>query len=366
MPLGLAGLVCCVLLLGLVFRLGQRGLQQERVRMRADVTAYSGGIELARCLNILSLSEKMRIIARDCVYTEELAEAIGKFQKAFIQGAPWALEADTVFVGYQNQILAIPEWNQADMTGNAVAGIIPSLKISENGQSTADVGFKAASRVANPFLLIGDAAGLLGASSSGQGAGSGQGGDDSGFGSVGRMVGGLTGGKLGQDSDQDGAYHYQGKNGETHELDQDQAGAVQERGAHGATVTRYKDSTTHKYVAKNKASSGGLSDQGGHFLGVWAVQDPGGQNPGWVLACAQIRVAGGDVDSSDHDHGADYRPFFVPVRGPADDDNQSDDQDGAGSGDFSAMLGLAKGLGMNLGPLKAAFNAASQFMEIQH
>jgi hypothetical protein len=371
MPLGLAGLVCCVLLLGLVFRLGQRGLQQERVRMRADATAYSGGIELARCLNILSLSEKMRITARDAIYTEELAEVIGKFQKVFIQAAPWALEADAIFIGYQNQVLAIPEWNQADMTENAFSGMIPSLKVSENGQSSADVGCKVASRFANPALLAFDAAGLLTQSDSKQSPASGSRSEDSGFASLGGVVNGLTGGKLGGTSDQEDAYHYQSKDGESHDLDQDQAGAVQEHDSNGGTVTRYKDNQTHKYVAKGKSSSGGLSDQGGHFLGIWAVQNPGDQNPGWVLACSQVRVAGGDVDSNDGDHGADYRPFFVPVRGQTDGgDDQGDDQgngqNGGASGDFSAILGLANGLGMALGPVKAAINAGSQFMEIQH
>jgi hypothetical protein len=357
MPLGLAGLVCCVLMLGLVFRLGQRSLQQERVRMRADVTAYSGGIELARCLNILSLSEKMRVACQDAVYTVEVAELISKFQKIFILAAPWLVEADTVFIGYRNEVMAVPVWNQSDMAGlSAVKGIVPALRISSSGGS--------------------------GSSSksggSGQDKGAGTDSEPEGFGSLGGLLGSLTDGKLGGAANEDGggdssAYHYQSGDGTIHDLDQNQAGAVQEHNANGGTVTRFKDDTSHKYVSKSKAgSSNGLSDEGGHFLGIWVVQPPGAGNPGWVLACSQVRIAGGDVNSDDSEHGASYRPFFVPVRGGQNgqgDAGGGDDGNSQGSTDDGgnpAILGLAAGLGMDLGPVRALFTAASQAMEIQH
>jgi hypothetical protein len=352
MPLGLAGLVCCVLLLGLMFRLGQRALQQERVRMRADVTAYSGGIELARCLNVLALSEKMRVAFQDAVYTVEIAELISKFQKLFILAAPWLVEADTVFVGYRNEVMAIPVWNQSDMAGfSAVQGIVPRLRISSGGSGSSSNGS---------------------ASSSGQGKDSGSGQEPDGFGSLSGLLGGLTSGKLGATTDEggdagSGAYHYQDGGGTIHDLDQGQAGAVQEHGAGGGTVTRYKDNSTHKYVSKSKTgSSNGLSDQGQHFLGVWVVQSPGATNPGWVLACSQVRIAGGDVNSDDSEHGADYRPFFVPVRGGQDDQDGDSGKGGTQSGGNPALLGLAGALGMDLGPVRALFSSASQAMEIQH
>jgi len=102
--------------------------------MRADVTVYSGGIQLARCLNLLSFSEKLRTILQDAVYTEGLAMALGRFQKAFIQAAPWAVEADTLFVGYRNEILALPLWNQEDLASvDGISGLMPSLKVSNGG-----------------------------------------------------------------------------------------------------------------------------------------------------------------------------------------------------------------------------------------
>jgi hypothetical protein len=377
MPLGLAGLVCCVLLLGLMFRLGQRGLQQERVRMRTDVTTYAGGIQLARCLNILTLSENMRIVARDAVYTEELAEAIGKFQKFFIQAAPWVVEADTIFIGYRNGILAVPIWNQADMAdGDSAAGIVPSLKISENGSSNMDKAFKATNRILNVGTVglanyLGEKATDRALKSFGtQGDGGNQNAPANSFASMGSMLGKMTDGKVGGASDgQDGAYHYQDKDGQYHDLDQSQASAVQEHGAKGGTITRYKDNQSHKYVSKNKGGGGGLSDEGGHYLGTWAIQSPGDQKLGWVLACSQIRVAGGDVDFSDHDHGADYCPFFVPVRGGQDHQSNGDEGGNSpaeGSDDFSALFGVASGLGVNLEPVKAALTAGSDFLEIQH
>ena len=358
MPLGLAGLVCCVLLLGLVFRLGQRSLQQERVRMRADVTAYSGGIMLSRCLNILALSERLRVTCQDAVYTEEIAELISKFQKLFIPAAPWLVEADTVFVGYRNEVMAVPIWNQPDMADiSGIQGIVPALRISNGGGS----------------------GGSDTNSSAGQGQNSGSDREPQGFGSLSGLLGGLTNGKLGSASDDDpgasnSAYHYTSGNGILHDLDQDQAGAVQEHGAKGGTVTRYKDKSTHKYVSQSKSgSSNGLHDEGRHFLGVWVVQSAGARNPGWVLACSQVRVAGGDVNADDSGHGADYRPYFVPVRGgrdahgDGDEGNHGDtDQDDADGGGNPVLLSLASGLGMDLGPVKAFFTAASNAMEIQH
>jgi hypothetical protein len=374
MPLGLAGLVCSVLLLGLVFRLGQRGLQQERVRMRADVTAYSGGVQLARCLNLISYSEKLRTILQDAVVTEGFAAALGEFQNAFIYAAPWVVEADTIFIGYRNEILTIPIWNQQDMAGSsALSGLFPKLKVSKGGTEGSGRGSNQASSQ-DSRQGTGQNSGESGQSRTGSGIGTYS------FSSLGTILGDLNGSGPGSTDSSNAnsagggtgsgsAYHYESNDGELHELDQNQASEVDERGAHGTTVTRYKDNKTHKYVSKSSLpqSGMGLTDQGGHYLGIWAIQSPKAQSPGWVLTCSQVRVAGGDVDAMDFSHGADYRPFFVPVRGDSQDG--TDDQDGSqskGSADYSGFFSLARGLGMDLGPVQAFFNAGSRVLEIQH
>lgn len=335
LPMGLALLVCGVLLLGLCFRLGARLLQAERLAMRTDLTAYSGGIQVARCLNILSYSEKLRMAGEIVGYiptpwTKALGSGVEKlmnaFQKFFIPVAPWVVEADVVGIGLANELGALPLWNQADALGGFdVQRLRPDLRVKANN----DDGKEQDSQNKD--------------------------GQDSGTSFP------------GLDDSSQSSYHYQSKNGERHDLDQDQAGAVTENGPHGTEVTRYKDKSSHKYVARDKGGqkkSHGMTDQGPHYLAVFSVQTADDRQawtrPALALGCAQVRIAGGDVNAFDLQHGADYAPYFVPMRDRSDDD-------GSVSGtNLSQILRLATQSGLLSGGLARGAEAMATALEVQH
>lgn len=306
--MGLALLVCGVLLMGLCFRLGARLLQAERLAMRTDLTVYSGGIQVARCLNILSYSEKIRMAGEIVGYiptpfTKALGSAAEKlmsaFQKFFIPVAPWVVEADVVGIGLANELGALPLWNQADALGGlSLDRLRPDLKVkaatgSDSKEDKQDKQDKQNGGGLGFGMAIPDLKDLGGL-----------------FKNAPPSMGGE--GDEGQDPS---AYHYQSGDGQRHDLDQDQAGAVTENGPHGAQVTRYKDKSSHKYVAKDKGGGSqghGMTDQGPHYLAVFAVQTADEQQaqarPALALACAQVRIAGGDVNAFNLKRGADYAP----------------------------------------------------------
>jgi hypothetical protein len=363
LPLGLAMLACGVLLCGLCLRLGARLMQQERLAMRTDLTAYSGGIQVARSLNILSYSEKIRMAGEligdiPLPITKAIGagmdKAVAAFQKAFIPAVPWVIEADVVAVGLANETGAIPLWNQADaLSSFSPSSLKPDLKVDASGsggggQSSSSGNNSGDNSAGNGGLNLGSLSSLD-------------------LGGLGKLLpgGGSQGGDDGQAGD---GYHYQSGDGERHDLDPDQAGAVTEHGPHGTTVTRYKDDSSHKYVAKDKGkpSSGhGMTDEGGHYLAVLAIQTPDDQQPGLrpglSIGCAQVRIAGGDVNAFDAQHGADYGVFFVPVRGGSDGDGGA-----SNSGGWDKALGLARQAGLLPASLAPVVEACVNALQVQH
>lgn len=408
LPLSLACLFGLCLLLGFCFRSGERLLQRERVRMHADVTAFSGGISYARGLNILSISDKSvlagwlaTILSGGSAYgwVRKLQQA----QSVMLKAGPWLVELSLLQVGHENGLWVLPVWNKPVLfqdLGTAKGGFsgfaLKDLKPDFNLRAYGLIDGAADALKAGVDRLSPEAA--KGRLTDEQAAQLAQGGFESiqrGIDSAERQGLAKALKRYTPNLDLDWLLkpdHYEYKrrsDGRTVEVGLEHGGEVYENDGHGGMRKRYKGdaSEQHRYLKLVQFLNGELQlklqEIGPHCITLLALQgpsdDPRQGRPGWVSAISQVQVAGGNFEITDPD-SAGFGAFFMPVRLT---DRLSFAHAGPSQHGFAADLPLAggedermdaDGLGALLKslaplaprPLQGALHAADDLLAVQH
>jgi len=327
LPLALACLFISTLFFAFCLRSGQRLVQRERVRARADVTAFSGAVGYAKALNLLSLSQQAAATAWGATLVTYgsaygYVRKVQKLQKELLQAGPYVVEGSLLYTGLENGLLPIPVWNK------------PVL--FQQGES---LSFQA--QDLKPDFHV-RPLGALKAAAQGLSAGLGQAGIKADAGDLEQgMHEGIQSlspdqkeeiGKMAKKALPDwnldwllktDHYEYQRRSdGVLVQVPAGEGGPVEESNGHGGRATRNKQGQAqgnrylHAVRSVDEELQVSLEDQGDHILTLAAVQAPGerdSQRPGWVLALSQVQVAGGDLSMGDLD-GAGWGATFVPVR----------------------------------------------------
>lgn len=146
LPIALAGVVAVIMLIFFTVNTGRLMIERERTRMRTDVTALSGAVVYARCLNLYVLTKKSETIsdlASVLPYVGEvfavISEFIGALKKGIKGFGPYATLGATELVAYNNGLAAVPYWNVKDFYDISALGkgISPNLNFDNNENSNA-------------------------------------------------------------------------------------------------------------------------------------------------------------------------------------------------------------------------------------
>lgn len=382
LPLVLACLFCVGLLMAFCFRAGERLIQRERVRARADVTAFSGGISYARALNVLALTQHAALagwviaIASYGSQTEWLRR-VQKLQQYLLDYGPWLSEIILVGLGAENGILALPAWNRPVLFADSEGG---SFSLQSLGYQALKPSFNV-----EPEGLVSAVAGAVD-----------HGLKRTGMGTQKEGVQKALHGALDHVDSEEGRelkerlagmvkkalpnwnldfllktdhYEYRRRSdGVVVKVDPKDVRQNPESDGRGGSTLRNKATAKfgNKYVKAvetlNREFQLTLKDRGDHVLTLLALQAPSPrreeQRPGWVCALSQVQVAGGNMDMWDFDN-AGYMPTQTPVRLFADGANAA----GGGGAALLERLPLPPGLEL---PLRVLVRGAGDFLAVQH
>lgn len=286
-------LVAGVFLTGFIlmaFSLGRALLERERVRGRVDATAISAAVDYARCLNILTVTEKSQSFAwlgdaalliesgggylANIITGKSLAGAVAKIQDALLDVGPWVLEAGAVNLARENGLVAAPLWNL------------------ENGEATID------GRRALPDFNITRREPVKGFQDS-----------------------------SGSDAplprpNEESAYNRNQRNPRRRVGVEARDVEEVRFKRNGRWVTAYRQKRDKKFVAKSAVKKSGvptdLVDAGEHSLIFIAWSESKGSESSLLypvpamFGAAKVRIAGGDMDMFSF-NSSEYGPYFVPV-----------------------------------------------------
>lgn len=323
LPLALMMLVALMGLASLLLNTGRLLVKRERARVAADLTAYSGGVDYARGLNLLGSLNKIQAIVDivvtyytageglyDCnalfVKFSDPVAGTGSYEKSYAGNSynmglmPVMAVASTIAMGSANGVVAIPFWNQEKLTQVQKAG--PSFNLTRThvsgllstvGRAIADIGT--------------DFKDLLG--------------EDL-MGSLGALIPIFDSGK------DDNAYSYKKrKGGQKVNVDSRFVKKVRitdKKSGRSREQYVYTDpsSDRKKFVKKDDGDElpFTLAETGRHSVTVWALKaaDSGSKSRFFpdlpqVLAAAKVEVGGADLDVFNLSHFADFGVYFVPL-----------------------------------------------------
>jgi hypothetical protein len=324
--MALAAFIAGTLLFLFLVRAGGLLVQRERARMRTDVTAYSIGVDYARALNVLAMTEKMVSAGHVATFipfvgasARAMVEFLQKVQRAFLDYGPWLNEASAAHLGLQNGLVAAPLWNTRDLIQDFDAeNFLPDYNvrmrglkalISEELSALLKTEVKAekvaktvrdleeGAKEAIPAKNLEKVQSLLKKS--------------------------LPGVDLSWLLKRTG-YSYKPKSGAPRVYVRDEEGTTQlERKAGGGHIVRSHDNPSGKKVHVEKGLDLDLpvdldDDPQSHYITliaplVPALEPLARKDQPWIWSIAQVQVDGGDMDTFSM-HSASYRPRLVPVR----------------------------------------------------
>lgn len=322
LPLGLLGLLTLVLLLAFTLRLSTRLIQRERSRMLTDVTAYSGGVQYARSMNLLAASEQASAISWIATFltggsSYGATQRILAIQRYFLKAGPWLVEASTVGLGAANGILAVPAWNKKVLLKAPLGSMFtPSFNVKARNilglaaDTVVGIG-QAVGIEADRAEVEKDLADELAATERELGPD----GIAKAKGSLGKLLPGMDPDKFTRVK----GYHYTRKDGSRVDLPPEAAGPrMEKKGRDGKDGMKkvYKTYEGNLYVAAtegfNELAQTDIEESGPHYLTLLSAQAPGA---GWDFNVTQVQVDGGSLDMGDlHGGGVCWRPRLVPVR----------------------------------------------------
>lgn len=132
LPLSLICLSCLALFLAMMINVGRLVLQKEDTRVRTDAVAYSAGVDYARALNLLSVSNKLLAGSALLKTAATLVPGIGGLAAVApgpsdiqtaqdivagltaFPGAPILVELDAIQIGRQNGLTILLSWNESE------------------------------------------------------------------------------------------------------------------------------------------------------------------------------------------------------------------------------------------------------------
>lgn len=323
--MALAGIFAAALFLGMTLRLTERLVQRERVRARADVAAFSAGVNYARGLNLLAASQK--VVALGLVISVfdmgRFKKQVQKFQRYFYRSAPYLTEMVALNIALENGIFALPVWNQEVLFENLEReDLIPSYNIAPFLVSDAAIqGFQEAIRRIRQGASDKELSGpLVQEALEELGRAKGKSVQDE----VSMLVGDRHA-KAGTVPESEiSHYEYTNKAGKKVRVEKGDASLVWENDGRGGKRPRYKAGAKHKHrylrgvVAPPEDMQLSLSEGQPHMITLLAwqkpgVSDKGERRPGHVLALSQARVSGGSMSVVDPD-GSGYGATLVPLR----------------------------------------------------
>lgn len=316
LPLAIAALFCIVLLLSFAFRSTERLLQRERVRARADVTAFSGGVAYARGLNVLAASQKAVAAGWVAFVFDKgtFKKRVQKLQKALMNYGPLLSLAAAQNAGLENQIFAAPIWNKdVIFAGFSHQDFIPSYNVEAYSISDA----VAEGILKMSALLAGESKHLEKGMQKELEAFKEKHGEEAKR-KAAEKLRELLPGRAPEGLYKD-SYSYTRADGTVVEVDSADVEERLENGPRGRKVLRKKANKRHNYryvrqdLAIDETFQLSLKEGQPHMVTVFAFQLPSGRlQPGLVTALSQVEVAGGSLSLGDLD-GSTYGATLVPV-----------------------------------------------------
>jgi hypothetical protein len=271
-------------LLMFLFNVGRLLAQRERTRMQTDVSAMSGAVIYARCLNFYSLVKKVDQGSEAASllvgwfpwggeFVDAFYEIVDEIKSEFQEFSPYLVLGCTEWTSIQNGLLAVPYWNVKDFfdPDANVQGFTPSLNFDTDEDSSST---------------------------------------DS----------GSSVGNAGSSSDHY-SYH-QKSDGDLIQVDNSQVSQDQNGGATGS----YRDSQTGRFVHRDQGSGGQAEGEHSITLLTYDLLRPteklsaGMKDLPHFISISKARVAGGNFDfssSSSLQWGAFLAP--VTVKDPSQD-----------------------------------------------
>lgn len=312
LPLALAGLFCGVLLFAFSLRAYRQIVERERLRARADVSAFSGGISYARGLNILAASQKAVGLGWALMLFDggSTKDAVQTAQRVLLEFGPWLSLGVMENVALENGLAALPVWNKPTVFDDlSKDDLLPSYNVEP--YSVKDAVVEAWKKGTKPLDDLGEGGSALRQELESAADQAMPGLAQSAGGALQKALPGL---------DPDGLYRhryeYTRKDGTVVEVPESEAQAVWENGPHGTKVLRHKTGAKHgyRYVRSIPVFNAGfqlsLADGDPHMIAFFAV--PKADPLGGRLALAQVQVAGGSQSLVDPD-GSAYNATVVPL-----------------------------------------------------
>ncbi len=304
LPMALGACLMVLALCLFSIKAGRLVLDRVRNRHRADITAFSAGVDYARAMNLLAYSEKALGVSYASTVILPMAggravKMVRGLQDSVLKAGPWMVEASMAHLGWENGLMVVPVWNGSGLKpGFNVVTKGPVEYIAEGIETLKEAAAKLGLEFATAKAAeIADEA-ITQAARSGRG----------------REV--LE--ELGYVRPE---YSRQPRGGGPRvEVPEDQIEVEVHVGKDGRREVRYKDKKTHKYMKRTDKADSSLpldvDDLGGHSILILAAslkQEPGKR----MWSASKIQVAGGNLDIFGSD-SAEYGPFFVPVRSGED------------------------------------------------
>jgi hypothetical protein len=312
LPLAIAGLFCGVLLFAFSLRAYRQIVERERLRARADVSAFSGGISYARGLNILAASQKAvglgwALFVFDGGSTKD---AVQTAQRVLLEFGPWLSLGVMENVALENGVAGLPVWNKPTVFDDLTKeDLLPSYNVEP--YTVKDAVVEAWKKGTKPLDDLGEGGRAL---RQGMESATDQALPDLEKGAGSALQKALPG--LDPDGLYQQRYEYTRRDGTVVQVPASEAHAVWENGPHGTKVLRHKSDAKHgyRYVRSVPVFNPGfqlsLRDGDPHMIAFFAV--PAADPLGGRLALTQIQVAGGSQSLVDPD-GSAYNATVVPL-----------------------------------------------------
>jgi hypothetical protein len=321
----LAGFAAGTLLFLFLVRAGGLLVQRERASMRTDLTAYSIGVDYARALNVLTLSEKIVSTGEVASFlpvvggsAQVLVRFLQKVQKYFLEFGPWMNEASAAYMGLQNGLIAVPLWNTRDLIQDlGVESILPAYNVEVRGL------LGLITEALNSLLKTKIQEKVVAQTIRGLEQKTKETLSTKGVQKIQSLLKkSLPGVDLSWLFKKTG-YSYQPKDGKPRVFVAEEEGTTQlERKSGGGHIDRSHDDRSGKKVHIEHGFAldlpVDLEETGKHFITLIAPTVPALEplaRPGqpWIWSVAQVQVDGGDMHTFSM-HSCEYRPRFVPVR----------------------------------------------------
>lgn len=319
LPMSLGIFLLLAVLVFLLVNVGRLVLERERVHHRTDVVTFSGGVDYARGLNLLSLSNKILgggalVAVASLGSTSSSLSAIQKGQDILAGTGNFELNISGTkinagilpvytivaleYLGTKNKLLALPLWNQEKLS--EYEKIIPNFNVARRmlGSSVMNIVSKGSESFSATIKKQAP--------------------------SIAKWL----------YPEEDQTYsHKVGNTGTRKTYSSEETEKINYVDQRGQTQSRYrKTQTTHDkkqpFLKKDKAKGKkfkmdiplDLKETGPHRLTVWAFSSSENRHTGRMIrdlpsmiGVAKCEIAGGNLSMLKFENGSTFDPYLIPV-----------------------------------------------------